>query len=304
MLKLHHRYTIEELKSSQKFLKERKLVEVLLDKSSINKKDIVYEIGPGKGIITECLAKRCKKVTAIELDKKLYERLKSRFRGNTSIEIKFGDFLQYQLPRKQKYKIFSNIPFNLTADIVRKLTLDGTFLLEAFLIVQKEAAERFTGFPYSKETQISLLLKPKFDLKILHNFRKSDFEPKPRVDVVLLGITRRKEFLVRENQKQMYRDFIVYGFSQWKESLRKAFKKIFTYRQFIRLAGDLNFSKEAKPADLSFEQWMGLFRYFLKGVDVSKKFDVIGAETDKQVQVANSSLRKGYKRESAREYNI
>jgi len=55
----------------------------------------------------------------------------------------------------------------------------------------------------------------------------------------------------------------------------------------------LNFPKDAKPTDLSFEQWMELFRYFLKGVDISKRSYVIGAETDKQVQVANSNLREG-----------
>jgi len=190
-----------ELKSSQRFLRNSKLVESLVAKSNIGVEDIVYEIGPGKGIITEQLAKRCRKVVAIELDRKLYKELVEKFRENSVVEIQFGDFLRYNLPKEEAYKVFSNIPFNITADIISKLTSINTSLLEAYLIVQKEAAERFAGRPYNKECQFSLFLKPFFRFKILHRFKQDDFHPKPHVEVVLLGITRRKYFLVKEKQR-------------------------------------------------------------------------------------------------------
>lgn len=251
-----------KLKHSQNFLKSLMLVEKLINMSSIGKSDIVYEIGPGKGIITAQLAKKCRKVIAIELDEKLYKKLLSRFRASRSVEIIHGDFLRYRLPKGRNYKVFANIPFNVTSDIVAKLTSYDTSLLDAYLIVQKEAAERFAGRPYAKECQYSLLLKPYFQMKVLYFFKKKDFSPKTSVDVVLLRIKLRKKALIKKSQRQLYKNFIVYGFSQWKVSVRKALKKVFTYRQFMRLARDLGFSKDAKPTDLSFEQWMGLFRFY------------------------------------------
>jgi 23S rRNA (adenine-N6)-dimethyltransferase len=275
---MRKKFCIRNLKYSQNFLKSSKLVEELITKSSISKDDVVYEIGPGRGIITEHLARQCRKVIAIELDRKLYKRLTERFREDPRVEIKFGDFLQYKLPRNKKYKIFANVPFNVTADIVRKLTSGSTSLPDAFLVVQKEAAERFAGLPYYKECQYSILLKPYCEFEILHHFKRSDFSPRPCVDVVLLRITRRYRPLIKRSDARLFKDFVIYGFNQWKVGLRKAFKYIFTYRQFMRLTRDLDFSKDAKPTDLSFKQWVGLFGYFIAGVEKSKRVMVIGAE--------------------------
>lgn len=266
-----------QIRYSQNFLRDPKLVKKLIDKSSIELCDLVYEIGSGKGIITEQLAKQSAKVIGIEKDKKLYEKLRQKFIKNNKIEIKYGDFLQYNLPQ-EKYKIFSNIPFNLTADIIKKITSSTNPPEDTYLIIQKEAAIKFAGSPYGKERQDSLLLKPWFEMEIIYRFHQTDFYPIPHVDIVLLRIKKRGNPLVKKDQSQLYRDFIVYAFNQWKLDLKKALKKIFTYKQFIRLAKDLGFSKTAKPTDLSFEQWLGLFNYFLVGVEQYKKELVCGAE--------------------------
>jgi 23S rRNA (adenine-N6)-dimethyltransferase len=155
-------------------------------------------------------------VIAIEKDRKLYEKLKEKFSGNQKVEIKHGDFLNWHLPREEEYKIFSNIPFNLTADIVTKITATFNPPKDAYLIIQEEAAKKFAGLPYGKERQYSLLLKPWFEFKILYHFRNTDFYPIPQVRVVLLQIKKREEPLIEEEQAKLYRDFIVYGFNQWK----------------------------------------------------------------------------------------
>src|SRR5947199_4929505 len=106
---------------AQHFLKNPYLVASLLDRCSMGHDDVVYEIGPGKGIITEQLALRCKQVVAIEKDPHLVVRLQQIFVGRPNVTLHSGDFLHYPLPH-QPYKVVANIPFNITAAIVTGLT--------------------------------------------------------------------------------------------------------------------------------------------------------------------------------------
>ena len=270
------------LKYSQNFLKSKNLVVKILELSSISSQDLVLEIGPGRGIITEELAKRAREVVAIEKDKGLFLFLREKFKNNPKIKIFNADFLKYQLP-KSPYKIFSNIPFFITGEIIKKITFikpgEKNFLEEAYLIVQKEAAKKFVGQPYAKRNQMtSLFLKPWFKLGVIYHFKKTDFYPTPKVNVVLMKIKKRDNPLIDESQAQIYRDFVVYGFTQWKSNLKRAFKKIFTYKQFKKLSYDLKIDKSTLLTDLTFEQWLELFKCFLTKVDIFKKSLVTGAE--------------------------
>jgi len=275
---------------SQNFLKKPELVQHLLEKSSIGPNDTVYEIGPGRGIITEQLASRCKKVITIEKDQELFSKLKDRFYQNHKIEIRQGDFLKDRVPQGE-YKVFSNIPFNITADIIRKLINTENVPEDIYLIVQKEAVKKFIGSPYaSRESLTALLIKPWFEPKVVHNFKRNDFQPSPNVDTVLLQLQKRRRPLVENKNRQIYKDFLAYTFSQWQPTLKKSLRKIFTKEQFRRLAKDLNFNQSATPTEIKFDQWLGLFKYFLVGVTDSRKQLVIGAE--KNLQKKQTRLEK------------
>ena len=129
---------------SQNFLKDPNLVALLLDQSSLESDDVVYEIGPGKGLITRQLALRYRQVIAIERDPHLSAWLQREFASWSNVTIHYGDFLFYNLPR-QPYKVFANIPFNITAAIVAQLTAAQRPPEDAYLCMQKEAAEMFLG---------------------------------------------------------------------------------------------------------------------------------------------------------------
>ena len=126
---------MQNLKNSQNFLINKNLVRNLIVKSKLEKNDTVIEIGPGKGIITNLLAEYVGNVIAIEYDENLFRILVSQNKFE-NIEYVYGDFLKYHLPSKQRYKVFSNIPFQITADIIKKITEDNNSAEEIFLIVQ------------------------------------------------------------------------------------------------------------------------------------------------------------------------
>jgi 23S rRNA (adenine-N6)-dimethyltransferase len=133
--------------------------------------------------------------------------------------------------------------------------------VEAYLIMQKEAAERFTGA--GKTTQVSVLAKPWFKLRIIRHFKRTDFCPMPKADVVMLHIEKTKHPLISPSQKSMYERFVKYGFAAWKKNLRSTYKKTFTNNQWKRLAHDLEFPVRAKPSELRFSQWLGLFEFLI-----------------------------------------
>ena len=97
--------------------------------------------------------------------------------------------MKYRLPNKGDYKVFANIPYNLTTKIVKKLTEDAHPPSEMWLVMEKGAAKRFMGMP--KETKYSLLLKRRWKLEIIYYFSREDFHPKPSVDSVLLHFIRK-----------------------------------------------------------------------------------------------------------------
>ncbi len=168
------------------------------------------------------------------------------------------------------------------------------------MFVQLEAAKKFIGEPLTKETQVSLLLKPFFELSVFYKFKNTDFRPIPNVDVVVLRILKKHKSLVESKNVSLYRDFVVYGFNSQKPSLKEGFKKIFTPNQFSRLAKDLGFSGSAKPTDLNFSQWFGLFNFFLKEIDVNKKMLIRGSEESLRSQ--QSRLKKVHRTRIAKNW--
>ncbi|MCG8514426.1 MAG: 23S ribosomal RNA methyltransferase Erm [Halanaerobiales bacterium] len=262
---------------SQNFLHSSNLVIDLINKSKLTAEDHVLEIGPGKGIITEELAKRCRKITAIEYDKTLYQTVKNKFLNRKNIEIIQQDFLKYDLTSINNYKVFANIPFHITSAIVRKLTASSNPPRVAYLIMQREAAWKYAGSPYYHESLSSLLLKPYFDLELIHQFQKTDFIPVPRVNIVMLQLKKKKGLWPERKQSSLYQDFIAYVFRQSNQGLKNKCKNIFSYQQLKSLSRNCGFNLRANPTDLSFDQWYQLFQFFDNTLTEKKQRLVQGA---------------------------
>jgi len=247
---------------SQNFLENRDLVSYLVGKSSISKEDTVFDIGAGQGIITEELLRRAKRVAAFEIDPDLFNKLSQRFQNEKSLELIRGNFLTCKLP-SQPYKVFSNIPFNLTAEIIKKLAQTQNPPEDTYLIVQNEAANKFAGKPIdNKNSQMAILLKPRFDFEIFHQFKVVDFFPRPSVDIIMLRIKKKDKPLVGYKQESLYEDFVTYAFNQFKPDITEGLSKVFGKGTIIKLAGKLGFPPSSKPSELDIEDWIGLFNAF------------------------------------------
>ena len=125
--------------TGQNFLIDVNVAYREVEYASINKEDIVLEIGPGKGILTNLISKKAKKVIAIEIDKYLYNYLKNTCPKN--VELINSDVLELDFESLPRFnKIVSNLPFQISSPITFKI-LDYNFS-KAVLIYQKEFADR------------------------------------------------------------------------------------------------------------------------------------------------------------------
>jgi len=184
----------------QNFLRSPKLALFLIGHSNIKKRDLVIDIGAGSGVITSALAKRCKKVIAVEKDAETAKRLRENLtRQNiTNVEVFEGDFREMKLP-DEPYKIFANPPFSLSAEVFYKLlsleNLDGKICKKEdeaprrpeaiYLILQKQLALKLIITERHYTSQLGRLLTEDYATKIRLPLKPTDFTPPPKVPTVL-----------------------------------------------------------------------------------------------------------------------
>jgi 23S rRNA (adenine-N6)-dimethyltransferase len=244
---------------SQNFLISPQVIDQLLDHSSIGANDLVLDIGAGRGAITERLVSHCRQVIAIEKDPSLAAWLRRQFGGCPNIRLYQGDFLAFNLPRAA-YKVFANIPFAITTPVLSRLTSDSNPPIDCYVVVQEEAAARFIGRPAG--TLRAALLSPWFELSVDHRFRRTDFDPVPQVDVVMLRLRKRGPPLIGNHEAQMYRDFITHCFIAWRPDLRLTLNALLGPRRARSIADSSGIRRADTPSTVHVEQWIALFEAF------------------------------------------
>ena len=249
-------------KHGQNFLRSTRLARWLLAKTSISADDLVLDIGAGRGTLTEPLSGRCRRVVAFEIDPLVFRDLKRRFRDSASVSLVHADFLTCQLPR-EPYKVCANLPFNITADVVAKLTSGVDPPQDAYLVVQREAAERFTVDRGQRFTLAACLLYPRWRARVLAQVPAAAFRPPPSVNAALLHLRLRPNPLIAARDHALFRDLVAQGFVGG-SSLGHALRPLLTARQRRRIATDLKLELDLRPSEVRPQQWVALLRFVVR----------------------------------------
>jgi 23S rRNA (adenine-N6)-dimethyltransferase len=259
---------------SQNTLTSGALVDRLLEASTIQPGDLVYDLGSGSGVISARLASRQCEVIAVELDSTLADRLRNRFAETPNVTVRECDALDVPLPH-HAYKVFSNIPFDMTAEIVGRLTRAALPPDDTYVVVQREAAERFIGQPRS--TLAALLVYPWFQATVFHPFRRTDFRPAPRVDIVMLRLRKRGPPLIARSDAQLYRDFMVRMYTGRAASVSHRLELLLGFRRGRRLAVGLKLG-DLPPSGVPAPLWLEVFEASLRLARNDLKWNVAHAE--------------------------
>ena len=152
----------------------------------LQKKNVVLEIGTGKGILVRLLCEKAKNVISIETDYTLYKNAKESFSDIDNLEIVHGDGFKSNI----KFSIFvSNLPYSKSRDAMEWLIQKKYF--SAIVMVQKEFYEKLVAKGKNRKA-VSILVSYSAEIEKISNVSKSNFDPPPKVDSVVLKFTRKK----------------------------------------------------------------------------------------------------------------
>lgn len=231
---------------SQNFLRSPKLVESLITRSNLTADDTVYDLGAGSGVISSALARKVKKVVAVEYEPGAAKILIHNMKDYPNVSVKIGDVMKLNLPTTP-YKIFANIPFHLSSPIIQRFINSPMAPDAAYLIVQKQFGRKLIATDTTHFTgQLGMLLGAEYKVKIIKNLRKTDFWPHPAVDTVFVEIVKRPQPLVPKNRLSAYAQFTVECFSEPKKLAKMP----------LHVIGQ---EPGASPSRLSLDQWVILF---------------------------------------------
>ncbi len=232
---------------SQNFIRNPALVGELLRRSTITSADVVYDLGAGSGVITSQLAQKAKQVIAIEYEPRIIETLKRNTEKYENVQVIKADALTVPLPRTP-YKIFANIPFHISSDIVRRFVHSPTAPEAAYLIVQKQFGRKLVATDTSHFTsQLGMIIGAEYTVKVLKSLRRTDFWPHPAVDTVCIELIKRSIPLIPENLLTHYATFTERCFAD-PRALTKA---------PLAIIGQ---QPGASPSRMSLDQWIMLFK--------------------------------------------
>lgn len=204
----------------QNYLIDKNKRDQIIDFGNVTKEDIILEIGSGIGTLTIELAKKAKKVIAIEQDEKICKILAKRLKNERidNVELINDDALKVEFP--QFNKIISNLPYQISSPITFKF-LDYDFDL-AVLMYQKEFAERMNGDVGSKNySRLSAMLYFKCEVEKLTDVSCESFIPKPKIDSTVVKLTP-KELSLTDDEFKTYSKFTKALFQHRNKKIKNA----------------------------------------------------------------------------------
>jgi 16S rRNA (adenine1518-N6/adenine1519-N6)-dimethyltransferase len=177
----------------QHFLVDDNILGVIGRLAELTRDDVVLEIGPGLGVLTEYLADRVGLVRAVELDRGLEPALRERLADRDNVELEFGDAVRLELGSGDPppTKLVANLPYNVATPIVVE-SLDGLPTVGLWCVmVQREVADRFFATPSTKAYgAVSVLIQLATERTGFHPVSRNVFRPRPNVESALVAFRR------------------------------------------------------------------------------------------------------------------
>jgi 16S rRNA (adenine1518-N6/adenine1519-N6)-dimethyltransferase len=241
----------------------RRIVEAL----DLRGDDLLIEIGPGRGAMTELLAERVRQVVAVELDASLAEVLQRQFIGK-NIEILAGDILKTDLAdltrryRTERSFVFGNLPYYITSPIVHHLMEFASAIRGMALLVQREVAERLTARPGTRAYgYLSVLTQLHSEPRVAFVVPAGAFSPPPKVQSALVEFRMRRKFQEwAQEDRARFLEFVKRCFAQKRKNLLNNLSVTFGRTRVLAALDRNRLTPSARAEELSVEQLAALWR--------------------------------------------
>ena len=251
----------------QNFLVSDDILDSIIEAAEPDKQDLVLEIGPGLGALTQRLVIKAGQVIAFEIDKNFQVPLNKLAKISDNLQIQWQDILSLTDQQWQKflfdhqaknYKVISNIPYYLTGKLIEKFITAKQKPVSMTLLVQKEVAERIT-LKNQKHSLLSLAVAFYAQSKLIKIITKDNFYPQPEVDSAILQISDIKDWDYKADEQQVWQ-LVHRGLSAKRKKLINNLSNDSNIdkEQLIKIFDQLNLDKNIRAEDLSIQDWIDL----------------------------------------------
>lgn len=256
----------------QNFLINDTILQKITEVANVTNEDLVIEIGPGIGNLTEYLIKKAKYVLAFEIDNKMIEILNNRFKDLKNLCIVHEDILKVDINKEiekvvgkfNKIKVVANLPYYITTPILFKLLNDTNNISEIFVMVQKEVAQRITANTKNKNYGVLSLMCQYLSIsKICFYVENNNFIPCPKVDSAIVSFEKVKRYDIKD--EKIFLELIHKSFMQRRKKLINSLVLndfLNEKKEFIEsLLKDCNISENIRAEELSIDQYVAISNY-------------------------------------------
>jgi len=250
----------------QHFLKNKSVLKRIARAIDPQKKDLVIEIGAGKGALTSFLVQRAGKVVAREKDRHLVSLLgKKEIPG---LEILEGDALRVDFCKIAEknpgfnVKVAGNIPYSISSPLLSKILEEKEILSECTFLLQKEFAERLCAGPGSKKyAPISILFQIHFSLSLLFTVKPESFSPPPKIQSALVSLKKRDQPLFSIENEKAFQEFLKGSFRHRRKTLYNNLISLDYEPLLLKRAFEkFGLEKSIRPEQLPIHRFVHLFQ--------------------------------------------
>lgn len=230
----------------------------MLEAAEIKPDDVVVEVGPGFGVLTLALADKVNKILSYEIEKKLESYWQEQMSRLKNIEIVWGNILyEFKNLKIKNYKIISNLPYQITSNVIRKFLEAENKPELMVLMVQKEVAERICAKPGDMSV-LAISVQCYADPEIVMHVPKSYFWPVPGVDSAVIKIRIKNDELRIKNDSEQFFKIVKAGFASRRKMLIKNLGVLTDKKKLPAIFHELGINEKARAQELSVEQWISL----------------------------------------------
>jgi len=257
-------------KYGQNFLTDKNILEQIVKGAEISKDDVVLEIGPGIGTLTQLLSESAGYVVTIEIDKDLIKILKNdTLKDYNNVEVINGDILKMDISEiavkyeSKKIKVVANLPYYITTPIIMKLLESNAPIDSITIMIQKEVAERLVSNHLDKEYgAISLAVQYHSEPTMICQVSRYAFIPSPNVDSAVINLKILKEKRVQVTEEELFFKLIKVAFGQRRKTLLNCINNQTAYfknkEEILKVFDKLGLPHDIRGEKLSIEDYKSL----------------------------------------------
>ncbi len=254
-------------KFGQNFLVDTRVLERIIEASGVTKEDMVLEIGPGIGTMTQYLCESANKVVAVEIDKNLIPILEDTLSEYDNVKVINEDILKVDINKLveeenngRPIKVIANLPYYITTPIIMGLFESHVPIESITIMVQKEVADRMKVGPGTKDYgALSLAVQYYAEPKVVANAPANCFMPRPNVDSSVIKLIRHEEVPVNVKDEKLMFKIIRASFNQRRKTLQNSLcnspELHFSKVQIVEALKKMELSETIRGEALTLEQF-------------------------------------------------